>query len=78
MQTEFVSRIFANLREARNNGKFLVGSTLALCNQPTEEVLSPKLKKHSSLPDLSYKMACQIVIIDAMNSKQLFFVPIAS
>jgi len=72
MHVLLVTKILANLRGARNKGKFLSGSMLALCNQPTADVLSPKLKKHSSGFILSYKIACQIEMIDAKNSKQLF------
>jgi hypothetical protein len=72
MQELLDNIICANFLEARNRGKFLEGSTLALCNQPTEEELSPRLRKHSSGVVLPCNIACQIVIIDAKNSKQLF------
>lgn len=65
--------IWANFLEARNRGKFFEGSTLALWSQPTEDELSPRLKKHSCGDVRPSKIACQIVIIEAKNSKQLFF-----
>jgi hypothetical protein len=72
VQTLLEIMMSANLREAKNKGKFLEESTLALCNHPTEEELSPKLRKQSSFSMLPWIIACQIVTIDATNSRQLF------
>jgi len=72
MQVLLDNKISANLRDAENKGEFLSGSMLALCNHPTAEELSPKLKKHSSAIILSCKIACHMVITDARNSRQLF------
>jgi hypothetical protein len=66
------SMILVNLREAKNKGKFLSGSTPTLCNQPTADKLLPGLKKHSLGLVLSYRIACQIEMINARNFKKMF------
>jgi hypothetical protein len=71
-QQLFVSMICANFRDAINNGRFLDGSTLALCNQLTDDELSPRLRKHSYALAVCVSNDCQIVMIEARNSKLLF------
>jgi hypothetical protein len=71
-QQLLVSMICANFRDAMNSGKFLDGSTLALCNQLTNDELSPRLRKHSSNRAVCESNVCQIVIMEARNSKLLF------
>jgi hypothetical protein len=72
MQVLLNNKIFANLRDAKNRGKFLSGLMLALWSHPTAEELSLKLRKHSSALVLSCKIACQMEMTDAKNSRQLF------
>jgi hypothetical protein len=51
---------------------FLAGSTLALCSQPTAEVLSPRARRQDNLGVEGASNSNHIVVKAAKNSSKLF------
>jgi hypothetical protein len=53
------------------SGKLLESSMFAQWSHSAMDVLSPRLRKHSSLFDSPFFMACHMEMMEARNSRQL-------